>query len=139
MNFPLDTLIAYWTKEGPEIKPGLLHEDIKQLEADLSFHFEPGFNQYLQRANGFADFDSDKEWFCFWEQKRIIEENNNSRHPKEVVWFADHSLNLCCFGFHRVDKKVYTHYDHRNELMHIADSFIEFVNLYLQDPYQLLR
>jgi hypothetical protein len=95
---------------------------------------------YLKEINGFVDSGySDNEWFCFWAHDQIKEQNTNGYHPKDVIWFADHSLNLCVFGFHRLDKKIYTHYEKTDRLIFIANSFTEFIDVYLEDAFLLLR
>ena len=81
----------------------------------------------------------DEDWFSFWAQNRMREENEDGSHPKDVIWFSDHSINLCSFGFHKTDGKVYTHYQTIEGIECVANSFSEFIDLYLKDPYLLLR
>ena len=134
----LDRLILHWATEGIKINQGISDETIKGFEKELDVYFEENFCSYLGRVNGFEDFDSDNAWFSFWSVTRMIEENIDKWHPKSVLWFADHAINLCSFGFHKTDKKIYTHFDKSNEIFLIANSFDEFVSLYLLDAYQLI-
>lgn len=134
----LDLVMAYWAKEGIQMSNGIDDSLIKKLEADLGFCFDDNFKYYLKKVNGFIDFDWDSAMFTFWSDTRIKEENENGRHPKQVVWFADHSLNLCAFGLHKMDRKIYTHFDHQEKIMFIADSFSDFLGIYLDEPFRLV-
>ena len=77
-------------------------------------------------------------FFSFWSVTQIKIENCYNSHPENVIWFADHFISLCSFGQYKVDQKIYIHLDKSNELYLIANSFSEFVDLYLADPYQLI-
>jgi hypothetical protein len=134
----LDTLVVQCINDGIQLNSGISADLITQLEADFEFLFDINFKYYLQKINGFKDFDADDTMFTFWSYQRIIEENENGSHPAQVIWFADHSMNLCTFGFHKTDKKVYTHFDKRKEIIFIADSFSSFLDIYLDDPYRLV-
>ncbi len=131
----LDILISQWIKQV-QVNPGIADDIIQKLESDIGFCFEEKFRYYLTKINGFKDLDSDESWFSFWSHTRIKDENGT--HPKEVIWFADHSLSLCCFGFHKTDKKIYTHFDKQDEIILIANSFNEFIDIYLDNPYRLV-
>lgn len=130
----LNKLILLWTRQGVELNSGISTDNLKKLEADFSFSFEEDFHNYLKKINGFVDFDSDEAWFSFWSQNRMEEENKDCSHPKEVIWFSDYSINLCSFGFHKMDKRVYTHYQTIEGIECVANSFSEFVDIYLEDP-----
>lgn len=131
-------LIQHWTVQKIQLNQGLSIELVKKLERDFDFVFEDSFYTYLKKVDGFKKFESDEAWFSFWSSTRMKEENEGS-HPRNVIWFLDHSLNLCCFGFHRENKNIYTRYENSDDLVFVADSFSEFINLYLKDPYLLLR
>ena len=135
----LNKLISHWTAQKIQLNSGLTIDNIKTLESDLEFPFEEDFHTYLKKVGGFVDFGSDEAWFSFWSQNRMREENEEGSHPKDVIWFSDHSINLCSFGFHKTDRKVYTNYQTIGRMECVANSFMEFVDLYLENPYQLLR
>lgn len=132
-------LIPLWAEQGVQLNTGISINDLKQLEIDFAFSFDEDFHAYLKNVNGFMDFDSDEAWFSFWSQNRMQEENSDDSHPKNVIWFADYSINLCSFGFHKVDRKVYTHYQTIEGIECVASSFSEFIEMYMQDPNLLLR
>lgn len=134
----LDNLLLHWARQGIKINPGISEETINEIEKELNVNLEENFCKYLKRVNGFVDFESDKAWFSFWSITRMKEENSDRSHPENVFWFSDHAINLCSFGFHTTDKKIYTHFEKSNEILLIANSFSEFVDLYLADPYQLI-
>lgn len=134
----LDFLIVKW-KNQVEVNHGISFGDFKKLEDDFSFSFEEAFYTYLSRINGFKDYNSDKEWFSFWSDSRIKIENEEGLLPSSVIWFCDHMINLCCFGFHKVDKKIYINYQHTESTECVADTFYEFIELYRKDPVLLLR
>lgn len=135
----LNKLISLWTTQGVKLNSGISIDNLKKLETDFTFSFEEDFHIYLTKVNGFVDFDSDEAWFSFWSQSRMTEENQDGSHPQDVIWFSDHSINLCSFGFHKTDRKVYTHYQSIGGIECIANSFSEFIDSYLKDPYLLLR
>ena len=135
----LNKLIQLWTKQGVKLNPGISIDNFKKLETDFTVSFEEDFHTYLTKVNGFVDFDSDEAWFSFWSQTRMREENEDGSHPIDVIWFSDYSINLCSFGFHKTDKKVYTHYQTIEGIECVANSFSEFIDIYLQDPNLLLR
>jgi len=135
----LNKLILHWRSQGIKLNTGISIDNIRNLEIDFGLQFEEAFSNYLTSVNGFVDFESDEAWFSFWSQARMREENEDGSHPKEIMWFSDHSINLCSFGFHKTDKKIYTHYQTIGGVEFIANSFTEFVDLYLEDAYLLLR
>jgi hypothetical protein len=135
----LNFLVLKWTNQGVKLNEGISLDSYTKLETDFNYSFEKSFYNYFTKFNGFADFDSDEEWFSFWADTRIKEENEDGSHPKDVIWFCDHSINLCSFGFHKIDKKIYTHYQHNESIECVADTFYEFVEIYRKDPYLLLR
>lgn len=135
----LNRLISLWTKQGINLNPSISIAYIRNLEIELAFSFEEDFLTYLTKVNGFVDFDLDESWFSFWSHNRVREENKDGTHPKGVIWFSDYSINLCSFGFHKTDKKVYTHYQTIEGIECVANSFSEFIDAYLQDPNLLLR
>lgn len=134
----IDELIAVWTNAGIQINKGITADEIASCEKALNFTFDEDFWLYLTKLNGFEDFDSDKAWFSFWSVDRIRKEYGDC-HPLELVCFADHSINLCSYGFHKTDKKVYIHFQTIEGIEVVADTFTEFINTYSVDPYNLLR
>ncbi len=137
-TFPekINTLISYWaTQDLINLNEGASDDSILELEKDVGFTFEEDFKTYLKTANGFQNFDSDDHWISFWSIDRIREELND-HHPKELICFSDYSINLCSFGFHRKNKKVYIHYQTIEGFKFLADSFHEFIDLYLDNPDQ---
>jgi hypothetical protein len=134
----LNLLISKWENEKIQLNTGISNAHIEKLESDLGFCFGEEFKYYLQKANGFIGFYADEAWFCFWSDTRIKEENKDGTHPGEVIWFADHSLNLCSFGFHKTDKKIYTHFDKQDKIMLIAESFNDFIDVYIDNPFRLI-
>jgi hypothetical protein len=134
----LDILRAFWTKQNVHFNSGISQSFIDNFQNDFGFKFENNFLIYLTEINGFIDYGSDVAWFCFWDLDRMKIENSDASHPKELIWFSDHSINLCSFGFNKNDKKVYTHFDRSNDIIYIANNFSEFVDIYLDDPYKLI-
>ena len=135
----LNFLIQKWTNHGINLNKGISLDSFKKMESDLNFSFEESFHNYLTKHNGFEDFDSDEEWFSFWADSRIKVENEDESHPREVIWFCDHAINLCSFGFHKIDKKIYTHYQHIEGIECVSKDFEEFIEMFRKDPYLLLR
>ena len=134
----LDEAIINWLDDGIKLNAGVSAETIKHFENEINFIFEDDFAQYLNKVNGFIDYSSGESWFSFWSLSRIKFECESKSHPEKFIWFADHSLNLCSFGFSKNDGKIYTHFDNSSDIMFITHSFHQFVRLYLEDPYQLI-
>ena len=134
----VETLRAIWTKQGIVLNSGIPKSIIDNFQNDFDFKFENDFLIYLTEINGFIDDSSDEAWFCFWNLDKMKIENKDASHPKNLIWFSDHSINLCSFGFNKNDQKVYTHFDRRSEIIFIANNFSEFVDIYLDDPYKLI-
>ena len=135
----LQTLKAFWEKERVKLNSGASKTSIENFQEEFGFLFECNFIKYLNEIGGFFDDRSDDAWFCFWNLNRMRDENKDNSHPKELIWFSDHSINLCCFGFHKDDQKIYTHFSRSKEIIFIANDFSEFVELYLENPYQLIK
>ncbi|SFQ82046.1 hypothetical protein SAMN04515668_4723 [Hymenobacter arizonensis] len=78
--------------------------------------------------------------FSFWSTERIAQEVDGS-HPTELLCFADYCINLSSFGFsrHQNDPRIYLHYQHEKGREAVADSFHDFLKIYLHDPEMLLR
>lgn len=135
----VNKLVEYWGNQKVKLNPGISIDNLKKLESELEFSFEDSFCYYLSKVNGFINCDVDKEMFSFWSDVRMKEENTDNSHPKEVIWFSDYSINLCSFGFHKVNRKVYIHYQTIAGIECVANSFEDFINVYLKDPVLLLR
>lgn len=134
----IEELMGVWKAAGIQINKGISANGINECEKAVDFTFAEDFRGYLMRMNGFRDFDSDQEWFSFWSTDRIQSELGDC-HPLDLVCFADHSINLCTFGFHRKDKMVYIHYQHSDNVELVARTFTDFINTYSVESYQLLR
>lgn len=140
-DFPdkLNRLILLWTKQGVQWNRGMPMAEVEKLGTHFGFLFDKDFLAYLAEVNGFEDSEWDKACFSFWSLNRMYEENGDASHLKDVIWFADYMINLCSFGFHKVDGKVYTHYQAIDGIECVANSFSEFIDIYLQDPKLLFR
>ena len=135
----ITALRTFWDKTGINLNAGISELLIDNFQNEICFTFEENFYIYLKEINGFIDFDSDNAWICFWDLQRIRIENSDESHPKDLVWFSDHSINLCSFGFHKIGKKIYTHFQHSEEIIFIANDFNEFIDMYLDDPLGLIK
>jgi hypothetical protein len=134
----LALLRSFWAKQGIDLNTGIPKLDIDKFQTEFNFEFEDNFLAYITGINGFRDYSSDEAWFCFWSLDRMKIENTDNSHPKDLVWFADHSINLCSFGFDKNDRKIYTHFDRSSEIIFIANNFNDFIELYLENPYHLI-
>lgn len=135
----LAALRTFWDKSGIRLNAGISELLIDNFQNEISYTFEENFYIYLKEINGFIDFDSDQAWFCFWDLQRMRIENSDNSHPRDLIWFSDYSINLCSFGFHKIDKKVYTHFQHSDKILLIANDFDEFIDMYLADANSLIK
>lgn len=136
----LHKLVLHWTDQGIRLNSGIPDIVINKLESDLDISLNDEFKAYLKSINGFLNRgDLDNDLFSFWSDTRIIEENMNCRNSKDLICFADHSVNLCVFGFNREHGKIYIFFQKTNDKILIANSLSEFIDLYLKDAYLLLR
>ncbi|WP_207532445.1 hypothetical protein [Desertivirga arenae] len=136
----LEELISHWDRKNIRLNSGIAYHTIRQFENEFEFSFEDDFFiDYLLRINGFEDFEWDENLFSFWSLDRMREENSDGYHSSDAIWFCDHSINLCSFGFSKTDNKIYTEYQTLGAFQPVASSFDEFIRLYLKDPNSLLR
>ena len=135
----LDQVITSWETQGVACNPGVSDANLFAFEQAMAFSCDPVFAAYLRRVNGFTDFDWDEVLFSFWSTERIAQEATDG-HPAELLCFADHCINLGSFGFRRRnDSKIYLHYQHQEGFEAVADSFHDFLKIYLLDPFALLK
>jgi hypothetical protein len=139
LQHTLDQVITSWKTHGVACNPGVSDTILLGFEQALAFSCDPAFAAYLRQVNGFTDFDWDEAMFSFWSTERIAQEAAHG-HPAELLCFADHCINLGSFGFRRRnDPKIYLHYQHQEGIEAVADSFHDFLKIYLLDPFSLLK
>ena len=132
-----DNLITFWKKIGVKVNHGLSELEILESESKLNFEFPEDFRRYLEKVNGLEDFEWDGEMISFWSAQRM--ENEFPDQPATMVCFADYLINSHTFGFDRETKKIYVSYWGVNLIEPFADSFTEFVDIYLNEREKLLQ
>ncbi|WP_207435375.1 SMI1/KNR4 family protein [Sabulibacter ruber] len=132
-----ENLVTSWKKVGVKVNHGLTELEIKELENRLKFEFPDDFRLYLKQANGLEDFEWDIEMISFWSAQRI--ENEFPDQPATLICFADYLINSHTFGFNRETKKIYVSYWGLNLIEPFADSFTEFISIYLNEKGKLLQ
>jgi hypothetical protein len=135
----LTKLAAKWRSNGIAYNLGITGEELRLVEQAVAFQFDESFRAYLYQMNGCVEFEWDKDLFCFWSTTRIIRELAD--HPADLICFADYSINAGSFGFQRTqpDPCIYLHFQTVPGRWVVADSFADFLSIYLANPNSLLR
>jgi hypothetical protein len=128
-----EELIAYWKRLGLKTNGGADLDAIQALEDHVNFRFPTDFKAYLLQVNGMVDFEWDKEMISFWSIDRMRREFDEV--PSTPVCFADFLISSHAYGFYPNEEKVYTNYGPDS----IANSFTEFIDLYLNDGSKLFK
>jgi hypothetical protein len=133
----LNELLLFWKREKLALNPGISQGDLQVFEHALNFSFDEDFKRYMLQSNGLVDFEWDNNMFSFWSAKRIAQEAHD-HHPPELICIADYCINLCSFGYHRHKTGIYIHYQTISGLVLVANSFTEFLKIYLANSDDLL-
>lgn len=135
----LDHVITSWKTQELAYNPGVTDQVLLAFEKATAFSCDPAFAAYLRRVNGVANFAWDDALFSFWSTERILQEVADGYQPADLLCFADHCISACVFGFHRRrnDQKIYRHHQHQEGLEVVADSFLDFLRIYLQNSFAL--
>lgn len=135
----LEYLIQFWLNQNIKLNVGNDIIDIEIIEKEFTYLFDDDFKTYLLKLDGFVENEWDFEMISFWSVEKMRSENLDNYHPSSLLCFADYSINVCSFGFNKMDRKIYTHFQGSNELIFIADSFSEFVDIYINNSLDLIK
>lgn len=128
-----DLLLEYWQQAELKFHSGAGFAAIQALEDHLNFRFPADFKEYLSEINGMEDFEWDADMISFWSIERIKKEFDE--YPSTPIRFADYLISSHAYGFMPNDDSVYTDYSPQP----VADSFAEFIHLYLTDRDKLFK
>ena len=124
------------------ISGGLHPNKVPSIEAIIEEFLSVGITptnevlEVLSCLNGFDDGEMDGDCFNFWSIEKIIKEK---RPNLDIVEFADFLIDSHCYGFKEESDKstgLYIVYSD-NDKIKIADSFLQFFQLYLSDTAKL--
>ncbi len=147
----IDSLLKKWASDGVVIgRPNSLKR-IQDFEQSHRLQVPSDFRSYLLASNGTRDSDSNGYWFWPLEEIRsalneLKTHNHTSKielNPKLAQYFifADYLQWSWAFAFKSAEGETSTsevfRVDGDHLVLKVADSFVEFVALYLADSLRL--
>ena len=135
-------LVGQWREESVPLHPGATEAEFYVLEKVLGHRLPEAFRYLYSLANGMVDMEADRYFFSLWPLIRIcqaLEANESNRavvSDKPRIAFGD-----CLIDSHRylltfADQAAYISTDIEPNKK-LADSFEDFVKLYLAEPKKL--
>jgi SMI1 / KNR4 family (SUKH-1) len=148
-------LKSIWEEKKIRSEWTVSESDILKFETDRNVKLPEDFRSYFKLING-MDEEVDNDFFEFYSLNKVDDVVNllgnygtprhgesivRIRNPKNCFVFADYSINLIAYAIrlNDVDSK-------RNEIYAIcgdvykiiAESFLDFISLYLDDSDELI-
>jgi hypothetical protein len=106
---------------------GELTSEVQKTEALIGIRFPESFIELYSKANGFADWDMNRNMFSVWPLKRIEEEYAINR-DKHFVGFCDYLINSHSIGFLKTSDGIFKDYDEFNPIASTFEQGIELLN-----------
>jgi hypothetical protein len=106
---------------------GELTSEVQKTEALIGIRFPESFIGLYSKANGFADWDMNRNMFSVWPLKRIEEEYAINR-DKNFVGFCDYLINSHSIGFRKTSAGIFKDYDEFNPITSTFEQGIELLN-----------
>jgi len=146
-------LIELWRSQNLPIQTACREDDIRSFETRYKIALPPDMREYLLNVNGMTPYfpgDQDKEGFSFWPLERIrtLEEDNEAHDRRYLRLMEEDSFYLFCdylawcwayavkiIPGSGAAEGIYL-VGGRNPVK-IADSFSDFVRLYLEQSNRL--
>lgn len=127
-----------WIEDGLSINPGKSSEDVCHFEEKHGVALPRSFKEYLETVNGMPEGETDENLISFLSLELIDQEPNFKVLSGNVVEliFAEYSIYCHCYvlrSSRRGDRSVVVGTSGEME-KHIADSFDNFIKLYLSNP-----
>jgi hypothetical protein len=156
VNDAVDALLRKWKTEDVRIGDANTQRKIENFEQGHKVRLPQDFKLYLLRANGMRPgipHDTDKNGYCFWPLERIRSVANEFREPqhraKEIhrpelasyFIFADYLQWSWAYAIRiaetDTDTSIVFRVDAPQTIWKLADSFAEFIDLYVVDSVRL--
>jgi len=141
-------LLAFWQDLGLDVRPGVSAAELVQFEARYGVALPEGLRHYYSVVDGVeGESMVSGHLFRFWPLREVKllseelpEEPLHHSEFKDYFLFADYSLWTCAYAV-RLTKNL----GRRNFIVmvggdvpiNLAESFEEFVQIYLYDPSRL--
>jgi hypothetical protein len=154
----VDTLLRKWETENVRIGDANQEKRIEEFEEAHRIKLPEDFKRYLLKANGMqpgAPHDTDKNGYCFWPIQRIRSAAVELQEPHhyankidlanpellQYFIFADYLQWSWAFAIRISESAIETsevfRVDGPKIIVKVANSFAEFVDLYLIDDVRL--
>jgi hypothetical protein len=148
-----EKLVSHWTKGGLKISQGCPVDRVRKFEIENKVVLPADLRTYFLRVNGMlpdADEDCDLNGFCFWRLDKVTSVAEEiARHSSPMrksdedhlhFVFADYLQWSWAYAIRLTDSPTGP-----NSVIHVgtqkpklvADSFAQFVDLYLRDAWDL--
>ena len=140
--FESTRLVLYWQKAG--IRPGhpATESDISDLRSRTGAMMPSSFEQFLRQFNGIEQSSIGNDLLTFWSIGQILSFGISSKSGDFFyIPFADYCLNSHIYIL-RLDANGVEDGLLAADVMHeriVANSFDEFISLYLDDPIKLTQ
>lgn len=141
-------LIVFWQRCGLVVQPGVEAVDVQAFEAKYGVILPPDLRSYFEAANGSGvELTSDSAFCRFWplEEVKLVEDQFPNLHPDRSAYsgyfhFADHSvwMNAYAVRLSQPSGPVISVAGAADTGRTIADSFTEFIEMYLSDPWSII-
>lgn len=126
-----------WELERLKIAEPLTEAQVVESLARLNRWISQDVIEVYSTLGGMLDYAMDELLLSFWTIERICEENK--QWDSELIFFADFLIDSHFYGFKFENEKissVYLYYGD-DDFKKIADSFDEFLKLYIEEPDKL--
>ncbi|HLF06517.1 MAG TPA: SMI1/KNR4 family protein [Thermoplasmata archaeon] len=126
-----------WASEGLPVLPGVSEAEIAYFEEQMFLRLPEDIRTFYSEVNGIDGLQCGGDLIHFWPLWEVMEEYHQvEKHPPSgVLYFADWSIHAEVFGVQIPTSGARSGAVTREASDHatLADSFGEFLGLYLQD------
>ena len=120
-------VISHWIGNKIKLEDGATLSEVEKTEALIGISFPKSFIELYTKANGFADWDMNRNMISVWPLKRIVEEYSKNM-DKNFVGFCDYLINSHCIGFLKTSTGIFKDYDEFNPIASTFEQGIELLN-----------
>lgn len=127
--------IDKWQAEGLELAQPIAADEVRRVWSEFETELSADVLQLYSTIGGFQDYTFDEDFFwSLWPWDWLQERNREDRGAG--VMFCDHSIGIETWELRYEDSKHSSVWS--SDGKQTAPTLESFLNLYLQDPSQLL-
>lgn len=120
-------VISHWISNKIKVQIGATLTEIHKTEGVIGIRFPESFVALYTVANGFTDWDMNKNMISIWPLQRIEEEYAINR-DKNFVGFCDYLINSHSIGFLKNSPGIFKEYDEFNPIAATFEEGVELIN-----------